>query len=145
MIHFENTLEIARDPRVVCSYLADLEHTPEWNWAITSTRKVTPGPVGVGTRYRQTRGAPRPAVELLELTRLVPDRTVEVEGSIGSFQARLTYEFVPIAVGTRLTNRVELDPPVPLGPLTGLVGGRIRSSVAENLGVLKALLEGRER
>ena len=68
-MHFENTLEIARDPRVVYTYLADLEHTPEWNWAITSTRKMTPGPVGVGTRYRQTREVPRPAVELFELTR----------------------------------------------------------------------------
>lgn len=38
-MHFENTLEIARDPRVVYTYLADLEHTPEWNWAITSTRR----------------------------------------------------------------------------------------------------------
>ncbi len=142
MMHFENTLEIARDPRVVYTYLADLEHTPEWNWAITSTRKVTPGPVGVGTRYRQTREVPRPAVELLELTRLVPDRTVEVEGSIGAFRARVRYELEPTAQGTRLKNLVELDPQVPLGPLTDLVGGRIRSSVAENLGVLKGLLEG---
>lgn len=88
---------------------------------------------------------PRPAVELLELTRLIPDRTVEVEGSIGAFQARLTYELQPTAVGTRLTNRVELDPPIPLGPLADLVAGRIRSSVADNLGVLKGLLEGRGR
>ena len=145
MMHFENTLEIAQDPQVVYTYLADLEHTPEWNWAITSTRKVTPGPVGVGTRYRQTREEPRPAVELPELSGLVPDRIVEVEGSIGAFRARVRYELQPPAVGTRLTNRVELDPPVPLGPLTDLVAGRIRSSVAENLGVLKGLLEGRER
>ena len=143
MMRFENMVEIARDPRIVYAYLADLEHTPEWNWAVTSTRKVTPGPVGVGTRYRQTREVPRPAVELLELTRLVPDRTVEVEGSIGAFRARVRYELEPTAHGTRLTNRVELDPRVPLGPFAGLVGGRIRSSVAENLGRLKGLLEGR--
>jgi Polyketide cyclase / dehydrase and lipid transport len=145
MIHFENTVEIARDPRIVYTYLADLEHTPEWNWAITSTRKVTPGPVAVGTRYRQTREVPRPAVELVELTRLVPDRTVEVEGPIGAFRARVRYELEPTAHGTRLTNVVELDPPVPIGPLSGLVGGRIRSSVAKNLVVLKGLLEGSGR
>jgi hypothetical protein len=51
------------------------------------------------------------------------------------------YELEPTAHGTRLTNRVELDPRVPLGPLSGLVGGRIRSSVAENLGVLRGRLE----
>jgi hypothetical protein len=27
MMHFEKTLEIAQDPRVVYTYLADLEHT----------------------------------------------------------------------------------------------------------------------
>ena len=70
------------------------------------------------------------------------DRTVEVEGSIGPFRARVTYELEPTARGTMLTNHVELEPRVPLGPLSGFVGGRVRSSVAQNLGVLKGLLEG---
>jgi hypothetical protein len=40
-----------------------------------------------------------------------------------------------------LVNRVELDPTVPLGLLGGLVGGRIRGAVAENLTALKSVLE----
>ena len=34
MIRFANTIDIAREPATVYAYLADLEHTPEWNWAI---------------------------------------------------------------------------------------------------------------
>jgi uncharacterized protein YndB with AHSA1/START domain len=146
VIAFSNTVDIARQPADVFAYLADLEHTPEWNRAITSTRKVSPGPIGVGTRYRQTRSVPRPAVETLEVTQLDPDRRIEVVGDLGPFRAHLTYDLSPTALGTRLTNAVELDPHGALGLLGNLLSGRIRASVAENLGVLRTLLEdGRAR
>ena len=144
MIRFSNTVEIARPPAEVFAYLADLEHTPEWNWAITNTRKLSPGPVAVGTRYQQTRSVPRPAEEMLEVTGLDPDTRIEVVGDLASFRARLTYELSPIATGTRLTNSVELDRPGALGLFGGLVTGRIQASVAENLGVLRTVLEERE-
>ena len=145
MIRFANTIDIDRPPAHVFAYLADLEHTPEWNWAITSSQKVTPGPIAVGTRYRQTRSVPRPGVEKLEITGLEPPRRIDVDGKIGPFDARLSYELASSGSGTRLTNTAELDPPLPLGPVGNVVGGRIKASVAENLGVLKTLLEGGSR
>ena len=141
MIRFDNTIDIARAPDEVYAYLADLEHTPEWNWAISSTQKVTLGPVGIGTRYRQARSVPRPAVEFIEISGLDPGRSIEIAGALGPFQAHLTYELWPSPVGTRLVNRVELSPQVPLGPVGGLLGTRVRSSVSENLEVLKQRLE----
>ena len=145
MIRFSNTIDIARPPAEVFAYLADLEHTPEWNWAITSTRKVSPGPVAVGSRFRQTRSAPRPVVEMLEVTRLAPGRRIEVVGDLASFPAHLTYELSRGPQGTTLTNSVEIDPPAPLGLLGGLFTGRIQASVAENLGVPRTVLEGAAR
>ncbi len=142
MIRFANTIDIALEPSAVYAYLADLEHTPEWNWAIATTEKVTPGPVGVGTRYRQTRSVPRPGVETLQITGLEPHRRIDVTGRLGPFVVRLSYELAAIGLGTRLTNTAELEPSVPLGFVGGLLGGRIRTAVAENLGVLKAVLEG---
>lgn len=141
MIRFSNTIEIGRPPGDVFAYLADLEHTPEWNSAITSTRNITPGPVVLGSRFRQTRSVPRPAVEMLEITRLDPDRRIEIVGDLASFPARLTYELSSGPRGTTLTNSVELEPPGPLGLLGGLFTGRVQASVAENLGVLRTLLE----
>ena len=142
MISFANTIEIDREPADVYAYVADLEHTPEWNWAITSSEKITPGPAAIGTQYRQTRSAPRPAIEVIEITGLEEGRRVDVAGRLGSFRARLVYELVASPTGTRLINSVELDPPVPLGPFGAMLGSRVRTSVAENLNVLKQLLEG---
>jgi len=141
VIRFSNSVDIRREPADVFAYLGDLEHTPEWNPAITSTRRLTPGPVGVGTRYRQTRSAPRPAEEMVEVTRLEPHRWIEVVGDLGPFQAHLTYELSRTATGTRLTNSVELEPSGLSRLVGGLFTGRIQASVSENLSVLKALLE----
>lgn len=141
MISFSTTIEIARQPAEVFAYLADLEHIPDWNWAISDTKKINPGQVGVGSRYRQTRSVPRPTVEELEVTRLDPDRRIEIVGDLASFRAHLTYELSPSVEGTAVTNSVELDPPGALGLLGGLLAGRIQASVAENLAVLRSLLE----
>ena len=143
MIRFTNSIDIAADSRSVFDYLVDLEHVPEWNWAIDSTEKLTPGPVRVGTRYRQVRSVPRPGVENLEITSLDPGRRLELAGVLGPFPGRLSYEIESIPGGTRLTNDVELDPPIPLGPVGDVLGRRVRGSVADNLAVLKDLLEGR--
>jgi uncharacterized protein YndB with AHSA1/START domain len=138
---FSNTVEIARSPAIVFAYLADLENIPEWNWAIVSARKVSSGRAGVGTRYEQRRSVPRPAVEMLEVTELDSDRRIEIVGDLGPFKARLTYELSSIGAGTSLTNTVELEPRGPLGAVAGLFPGRIREVVAENLEVLKSLLQ----
>jgi hypothetical protein len=60
---FTNTLTVQRPVDVVFAYLAQFENVPSWNYAIDSTRKVTPGPVGVGTVYHQTRSIPRRSEE----------------------------------------------------------------------------------
>lgn len=143
MISFATTIEIAQNVERVYAYIADLEHTPEWNWAITSSEKITPGPVAIGTQYRQTRSVPRQGMEVIEITGLEPGRRMDVAGTLGSFRARLSYEFVASPTGTRLTNKVELEPRVPLGPFGNVLGGRIRAAVGENLRLLKQLLEGK--
>lgn len=142
MIRFANTVDIDREPEAVYAYLADLEHTSEWNPAITSSQKVTPGPIGIGTRYRQARSAPTPGVEMLEITGLEAPRRIEVIGKVGWFNARLSYELTSTSSGTRLTNTAELESPLPLTFVGNIFGSRIKASVAENLGVLKTLLEG---
>ncbi|MGH8872865.1 MAG: SRPBCC family protein [Acidimicrobiia bacterium] len=142
MISFTNTVHIERHVEEVFAYLADLEHTPEWNWAITETKKITPGPISVGTRYRQMRSVPQAATEDLEVTVLQPNRRIDVEGTLAQLPAHLTYQLEETDTGTRLTNTVVLEPQGALRVAGPLVGGRIKRAVADNLGQLKALLEG---
>jgi uncharacterized protein YndB with AHSA1/START domain len=95
MASFENSVTIRRPVEVVFAFLADFENVPQWNHAILETTKVSPGPVRVGTTYRQTRSAPRSSEEAFEVTVFEPTNRLQVHGGLGPFTARVSYRLEP--------------------------------------------------
>ncbi|WP_167756786.1 SRPBCC family protein [Leifsonia flava] len=142
---FENVVTITRQPAEVFEYLARFENVPRWNYAISETRKLTRGPVGVGTRYRQTRTVPSPTTEEFEVVEIETDRRLVVVGDLASLHGRVTYELSGGDGMTKLANLMDLTAPPPLGLLAHLATRSIRSSVAANLSVLKDQLERSSR
>ena len=139
---FENTVTIRRPAEDVFAFLADFENVPGWNHAIGSTTKTSPGPVEVGSTYRQIRSEPKRSEEGFEVIVYEPARRLAIEGEIGPFHARVEYLLEPIGGATKLTNTVELEPASAVSKLVApFAGSRIETAVAENLGVLKQLLE----
>ena len=138
---FTNTITIDRPPATVFAYLLNLENIPRWNYALSETRQLTPGPPAVGTRYLQTRTIPVHTEESLEIVELIPGKKLTVQGTLNSFPAILSYTLDAADGGTILTNTVDLHPPGPLKLLAPIALGRIKSAVAANLDVLKQLLE----
>jgi ligand-binding SRPBCC domain-containing protein len=139
---FKNTVTIDRPAEEVFAFLADFENVPRWNYAIDQTRKASPGPVGVGTNYRQTRSVPSRSEEGFEVTAFEMDKRLAVLGQIGPFRARISYLLEAAAGGTRLTNDVALEPsPGVLRLAARLATPRVKAAVAENLSKLKEILE----
>lgn len=138
---FTNTITIERPPTTVFAYLANLENLPRWNYALAETRQLTPGPPGVGTRYRQIRTIPVHTEESLEIIELVPHRKLTVQGALNSLPAILTYTLDATDGTTTLTNTVDIRPPRALSLVAPIALGRVKSAVAANLAVLKQLLE----
>ncbi|HZW41718.1 MAG TPA: SRPBCC family protein, partial [Agromyces sp.] len=64
---FTNVVTINRPRAEVFAYLARFENIPRWNYAISETRQLTSGRVGVGTRYRQLRTLPSRSEEEFEV------------------------------------------------------------------------------
>jgi hypothetical protein len=143
--NFTNTLTVQRPVHVVFAYLAQFENVPSWNYAIDSTRKVTDGPVGVGTVYHQTRSIPRPSEESFVVTALDPDRRLAIEGEIGPFRAQIDYVLEPSGNGTTLVNTVVLGQSGLLSLAAPLAARQVKSAVAANLDVLKSILEASGR
>ena len=139
---FMNTVTIRKPAEEVFAFLADFENIPVWNYAIEETSKTSAGPVGVGTRYRQTRAVPSRSVEGFEVTVFEPNRRLAIDGQIGPFQATISYVLEAKAGATTLVNSVELYPsqimPKLLAPLAT---PRIKAAVAQNLGQLQMILE----
>jgi hypothetical protein len=140
---FDNAVTIQRPAEEVFAFLADFENIPMWNYAIEETRKASAGPVGVGTRYRQTRSVPSRSTESFEVTVFEPASRLAIHGQIGPFPATISYELEARGGATRLVNNVELDPFQAMLRLAApLVTPRIKAAVAQNLGKLRLVLEG---
>ncbi len=138
---FTNAVTVARAQGDVFAFLAHFENIPQWNYAISHTWKVSDGPVGVGSIYRQERTVPSHKEETFEVTEYDPDRRLAIEGMLGPFAARLTYGLEEIGEETLITNDVDLDATGLTRLVAPLATNRIKSSVAANLNVLKQLLE----
>ena len=141
MATFENTVMIRRPIEEVFGFLAHFENVPKWNYAIVETRKVSEGPVGVGTIYQQVRSVPSRSEERFEVTVYSPPRHLEIQGQLGPFPSRLSYALDALPEGTRVTNTVDLELRGP-GRLLGRGAvPRVRDAVAANLRKLKEVLE----
>jgi hypothetical protein len=139
---FTNTITIDRRRADVFAFLARLENVPRWNYAIAETHKITTGPVAVGTQYRQTRTLPTPREEMLEVVGFEPDRWLAIRGGLGPFAGEVTYRLELADGATVLSNAMDLQPAGPARLLAPLMAPRVKSAVAENLNVLKRILEG---
>lgn len=51
MAVIENSVQIDRSPQEVFDYLIDLRNELEWNPDVESVKKLTDGPIGVGTKF----------------------------------------------------------------------------------------------
>jgi len=138
---FTNTVTVARASGDVFAFLAQFENIPQWNYAIDRTWKVSDGPVGVGSIYRQQRTVPSHTEETFQVTEYDPDRRLAIEGTLGPFAATVTYRLEEIGEGTLITNDVDLGATGLTRLAAPLATNRIKSSVASNLKVLKQLLE----
>jgi carbon monoxide dehydrogenase subunit G len=143
-MEFSNTITIERSPHDVFVFVSDLENVPKWNYAIVETRMISDRPVRVGTTYRQVRSLPSRSEETLRVTEFEPDRRFAVQGGLGPFEGRLTYEFEEIGGSTRLTNKADLEARGIKKLAAPIVAGRVREAVGVNLETLKRLLEGKE-
>lgn len=141
MIDFANTVTIDRAISEVYGYLADLRHVPEWNWAIEATEQITPGAIGVGTTYRQTRHTPARSVEILRIIALEPSQLIALSGDLGPFSSTVTYTLRPSGASTQVDNRIQLEPRGPARIAAPVISGVVARSVAENLETLKRRLE----
>ena len=142
MVHFENTVIIDRPPEQVFGYLADFARLSDWNPAVRATRKRSAGPPRVGTIYWQAREfAGRDIEDEFAITAYEPPARLAIESRSGAFPIAFDYQLAPVGGGTRLINRVRLEPAGLLGLAAPLLAPRVQTAVRDNLHRLKGILE----
>jgi len=98
---FTVVLDLPQSPAELFAYLADPYHRPEWQSSLKAVADVDPGEPRAGMHWRDvTRLGIRPR---LQLTEVVPFRTLTEIGTWRGIDGLLTLRFLKVGDGTRLT------------------------------------------
>jgi hypothetical protein len=103
MAKIEGEILIGRPVDVVFDYVADQSNEPQYNPQMVRAEKITPGPVGKGTRFRSavaSRG--RTAEMLIECTSYDRPRLFASTTTMAQADISYTLTFEPAAAGTRM-------------------------------------------
>ena len=104
MAHFAETIVTSKPAERVFALLADPENDPSWSSASAETRKTSPGPVGVGSRFEQAGRFLRLRLPLsLEVTDYEPNRRFGMKGGLGPIEFQGVRELEAVPEGTRVT------------------------------------------
>jgi Polyketide cyclase / dehydrase and lipid transport len=116
-ISLQTSIDVARPAAEVFDFVADQTNAPLWQEGLYEARRVTPGPIGVGTEHEFVRRFAGMKIKLRNrFTSHDPGRFVSFEIPSGKITGEASYLAEAIGTDTsRLTSTVRFD-------MTGLFG-----------------------
>jgi carbon monoxide dehydrogenase subunit G len=138
---------IAAPPERVFSVFTNLSEAASQVQGIDSIEMLTEGPVGIGTRFRETRTMfGRSATEVMEFVMFDPPRAYGLHAQSHGCRYRTSFDFTPEGAGTRVAMTFE-GTPLTQGTkimsflMRPLMARMIRKCVAQDMSDLKAVCE----
>lgn len=146
MARFSVAKYVDAPPSLVFQLFTDLEHAPERVSGITRLEILTPGPVGIGTRFRESRRMfGHEATEELEITAFEPGKHYDLRTRSGGTEYRSTYRFSPEGPGTRVEVDFESEPlslaAKLMSPIASSHTGTMKKCVVQDLDDLRRQAE----
>jgi hypothetical protein len=143
MIAQESQLPIARPPAEVFAFVSDMTNAPRWQTGLHEVRRLTPGPLRVGTEHDFVRRfAGREVASRNRFVAFDPGRFVAFEFPQGAVTGRGSYRVEPDGHGGAvLTSRVELEPKGVMRLAQPVLARVLRHDVRRDDQALKAVLE----
>jgi hypothetical protein len=144
-MYFDLSITIDRSPEDVFGFLRDKDKYPqEPGSPVLVLEQLTPGPAGVGTRYREVvqmlpflRGEIHSVITCFE-----PGQRLEEDFQGAGMTGHLAYTFVPEDGGTSLTQRETVRMRGALRAFEPLIERMLSRQLRRRLEDIKAILEG---
>jgi len=111
MASIETSITIDAPREEVFALFSDFHHLTDRISAIVRSELITDGPIGVGTRFRETRVMfGKEHTEEMEITEFVPDERYSVEAQSCGSHYLTTFQFSDEGGGTRVDMRFDATP-----------------------------------
>jgi hypothetical protein len=144
------TIKVSRDIKApvdqVFAMFTDIEHGRDHVSGIRNIEVVSLGPLGLGTRWRETREVlGRLDDAEMEITAFEKNRTYTITHHKAGVRIDTVFSFDPVPEGTRVSVEFGLHPqglpPALLSPLEWAIGPKVRDVLSQDLRDLKASVE----
>ncbi|HXD11123.1 MAG TPA: SRPBCC family protein [Anaerolineales bacterium] len=142
MINLEFGTLIDRPVKDVFAFVANPNNMSKWNSAVVSLQQITPGAVGVGTKFKSVGEAMGRRIEgEMLVTAYEPDNKCGFQLQAGPMKMDLTMTFKTVGTGTKLNLNAQGNPGGIFKLAEGVMAGQIKSLMEGNLARLKSVLE----
>ncbi|HJP65143.1 MAG TPA: SRPBCC family protein [Actinomycetota bacterium] len=144
MVDRSDTIAIDRPVEDVFAYVTDVTNDPAWHTDVLEARKVSEGPIGVGTvwhsKFRPSMGISEGEMRVVTFE---PNRRQVMQGDVGPMHPTLTYELEPVDGGTRFTRHVQISVTGWMKIMSPMIGMMLPKQNRGFLANLKRVMEGR--
>ena len=142
MINLDFGALIDRPIKDVFAFVANPNNMSKWNSAVVSLEQVTPGDVGVGTKFKSVGEMMGRRIEgEMQVIAYEPDTKCGYQVNAGPMQVNLTLNFKTVGTGTKISLNAQGNPGGIFKLAEPVMAGRVKAMMEENLARLKSVLE----
>ena len=142
MINLDFGTLVDRPQKDVFAFVANPNNMSQWNSAVVSLEQVTPGDVGVGTKFKSVgEMMGRRIAGEVQVTAYEPDTKCGFQMNAGPMQVNINLTFKTVGTGTKISFNAQGNPAGFFKLAEGVMAGRVKTMMEENLARLKAVLE----
>ena len=143
MINLDFGTLVDKPIKDVFAFVANPNNMSKWNSAVVSLEQVTPGDVGVGTKFKTTGEMMGRRIEgEMQVTAYEPDTKCGFQVQAGPMKVDITLSFKTVGTGTKVSLNAQGNPAGFFKLAEGVMTGRVKTMMEENLARLKSQLEG---
>jgi carbon monoxide dehydrogenase subunit G len=142
MINLDLGALVDRPIQDVFAFLADPNNMSKWNSAVVSLQQITPGAVGVGTKFKSVGEMMGRRIEgEMQITAYEPETKCGFQVNAGPMQVNITITLKTVGTGTKVGLNAQGNPAGLFKLAEGVLAGRVKAMMEENLARLKSHLE----
>lgn len=142
MINLDLGTLIDRPVKDVFEFVTNPNNMSKWNSAVISLQQITPGAVGMGTKFKNVGEMLGRRIEgEMQVVAFEPDSKYGFQMNAGPMQVNVVLSFKTVGTGTKINLNAQGNPAGVFKLAEGVMQGRVKSMMEENLARLKSVLE----
>lgn len=142
MINLDLGVLIDRPVKEVFAFITNPQNMSRWNSAVVSLEQLTPGAVGMGTKFKNVGEMMGRRIEgEMQVMAFEPDAKYGFQMQAGPMQVNMLMTFKTVGTGTKLSLNAQGNPAGFFKLAEGVMAGRVKAMMEENLARLKTVLE----